>query len=500
MTLQIDKVKDLAAERTVLTGMFSHGEDAILDVSDLITTSDSFTDPANQAAYNIIRHMYDDKQMRNFDESSFMATAEQLGYSWLYSKPDDVNHLRTIFNGRVLQENVRNWAARVEKLSITRQLMEQLMFAGKSLEDIKGDEPIEQILGLVEEPLFDFTNRLQGPAQAQPELLAKGMREHLTYLMDNPVEQVGISSGYPYYDAHIGGGFRRNTVSLLGARTGVGKSMVSLNVAKHVSAVLQIPVLYIDTEMINEDHWYRAAASISNQPIGLIETGKVGYTTKGRESVITACDLMEHMPFYYLNVSGRPFQEIVSILRRWVMKEVGYDDDGRTNDCLIIYDYIKLMSGDGVQAHMQEYQMLGFMMTSLHNFAVRYNLPIFSLVQLNRDGIDKEDSGVVSGSDRILWLATNFGIYKPKSTDEIAADGGEDFGTHKIVVRKARHGGGTKWTDYINYDMRGKYAQVIELETHHNLKAQRDATFEDDEAPPVELDDENVPFEDEQVD
>jgi replicative DNA helicase len=477
--LKTDNVKDLGAERAVLTGMFSHGEDGYLDVTDLVSGADSFTDTANQALFNIFHDMYGRQEMKRLDESSVAATAEQMGYSWLFQKPDDVNHVRTILNGRVLPENVSKWSAKVEKLSITRQLMDQLMFAGKTLEDINGDEPIEQILGMVEEPLFDFSNRLQGPSNNSPELLGVGMREHLTALMDNPVEQIGISSGYKYYDEHIGGGFRRNSVNLLGARTGVGKSMVSVNIGKHVAGTLGIPVLYLDTEMINEDHWYRVAANLSNQSIGLIETGKVGFTEAGRQAVLDACGIMEDMPFHYLNISGRAFPEIVAIMRRWVMQNVGYNEDGTTKDCLIIYDYMKLMSGDGMAAHMQEYQMLGFMMTCLHNFAVRYSLPIFSLVQLNRDGIDGEDTGVIAGSDRIAWLATNIGVFKPKSDAEMAADGGDEFGTHKIVVMKARHGGGTKFPDYINYHMEGKYAQIVELETHSNLKAKQDETFAD---------------------
>jgi len=487
--MDIHCVRDLAAERTVLTGMYIHGEDGYLDVTDLISSSDSFTDPCNQAMFNVFNHLYGEKEMKNLDEGSVTVAAEQLGYSWLFEKPDDIAHIRTILHGRVLLENVRNWAARVEKLSITRQLMEQLMDAGRSLEDIKGDEPIEHILGLVEEPLFNFSNRLQGQNDNKPMRLGEGMREHLVGLMDNPIANVGISSGYKYYDKHIGGGFRNSSVNLLGARTGVGKSMVSLNVAKHIAGVLGIPVLYLDTEMINEDHWYRIAANISSEPIDLIETGKVGYTRKGREAIEKACDTIETMPFDYLNVSGRPFQEIISIMRRWVLKEVGYADDGKTNPCLIIYDYMKLMSGDGVQAHMQEYQMLGFMMTALHNFAVRYSLPIFALVQLNRDGIDKENSGVVSGSDRILWLATNFAIFKPKSEEEISDDGGESAGTHKIIVQKARHGNGTKWSDYINFKMSGKFAQIEELETHHNLKA-----IFDQQPEVIAIDDDNIPI------
>jgi len=58
----------------------------------------------------------------------------------------------------------------------------------------------------------------------------------------------GIPTGFPRYDSCIGGGFRRGTVNVVGARPKVGKSTFCLNVAKNVSFA-GIPVLYLDTEM-----------------------------------------------------------------------------------------------------------------------------------------------------------------------------------------------------------------------------------------------------------
>ena len=53
---------------------------------------------------------------------------------------------------------------------------------------------------------------------------------------------------------------------------------------------------------------------------------------------------------------------------------------------------------------MKEYQVLGFMMTTLHNFATRYSSNCS--IQLNRDGITKS-TDTASGSDRIVWLCSN---------------------------------------------------------------------------------------------
>jgi replicative DNA helicase len=307
--------------------------------------------------------------------------------------------------------------------------------------------------------------------------------------MDNPVEMVGLPSPWPSYNAAIGGGWRRKAVSMLGARSGVGKSILADNAAKHATDVLKIPTLYLDTEMNAEDHWYRVGANISNVTINEIETGKCGVIQAKRERVMGAIEKVEGLPFYYLNVSGISFEETLSIVRRWIHKVIGFHPDGKTKDCLIMYDYVKLMGGEDIKFNVAEYQILGFMMTSLHNLAVRNDVPIFALIQLNRDGIDKEDAGAVAGSDRVIWLTTNFGIFKPKSDEEIAA-GGLDFGTHKLVILKQRHGPGLARGDYINMFMKGEYAQITEGKTRFQLLKATNTIQPPDE----QLECEDIPF------
>ena len=151
-------------------------------------------------------------------------------------------------------------------------------------------------------------------------------------------------------------------------------------------------------------------------------------------------------------------------MRRWLVKEVGLKEDGTANDCVIFYDYLKLMDSAGISQDMKEYQVLGFMMTSLHNFAIRYKVPIVAFVQLNRDGITKESTDTASGSDRIIWLCSNFTIFKRKSDEEIAEDGPNN-GNRKLVPLISRHGGGLDDNDYINCYMKGWCAKITEGRT-----------------------------------
>ena len=139
----------------------------------------------------------------------------------------------------------------------------------------------------------------------------------------------------------------------------------------------------------------------------------------------------------------------MSIARRWLSKTVGFINSGAAKPCLIIYDYLKLMDDGGFKNNLQEYQLLGFLITALHNFAIKFNLPILATVQLNRDGVEKEGSEVISGSDRIVWLCSNFTILKKKIQTELNEDPPSN-GTKKLVVTDTRFGSGMESGEYIN--------------------------------------------------
>lgn len=479
---------DLSAERAVLAGLYAYGQDAYLDVAPMLTQF-SFTDPANQGVYKCFVHMFEERQQKQLDESSFISVAKELGYNWIIEKKEELNHLRSIFNTHIVLENVRAFAARLSRLEITRLLRQNLAEANVELSEIRGHETIEHILGIPEQKIFDFSSKLMGKSTNEPTLLGVGLREHLVDRMNNPVEMVGFPSPWKIYNEAIGGGWRKKALSLIGARSGVGKSIIADNATKFTADTLKIPALYIDTEMNSEDHWYRVTSNISNVQIREVETGKCGSDQQKRQQVMGAIEKIEGMPFYYLNVTGLAFEETLAIIRRWIHKVVGFHPDGKTKDCLIFYDYIKLMNDESLKFNVGEFQILGFMMTALHNVAVRNDVAIVVLTQLNRDGLENEDAGVIAGSDRIVWIATNIAVFKPKSDEEIA-NGDLEHGSHKMVIIKQRHGPGMARGDYINMHMRGAFAQLTEGKTRFQLRKQNAVI----QPPPQVADCEDIPF------
>lgn len=249
-----------------------------------------------------------------------------------------------------------------------------------------------------------------------------------------------------------------------------GKTLLSDNIGLYISKKLRVPVLNLDTEMRIEDHQDRSLAILTGVGISDIETGKFSRQPVKSEKIKNILkENLETIPYHYRNIGGKPFEDQLSIMRRWVAREVGLTDAGKAKPCVIIYDYVKLMSSDGITRDISEFQALGFLMTSLHNFAIRYDVPILAFVQLNRDGITKESTDAASGSDRIVWLCSNFTIYKTKSDEEIAKDG-PDNGNRKLVPIIARHGEGLQSGDYINVHMKGYCGQIEEGSTAFELQ------------------------------
>jgi replicative DNA helicase len=454
---------DPSAERAVLSGILKYGEDAYLDIADILTES-SFTIDSNQFIFKCLKNICEKEQKLNIDIASIYSAAQEIGLAEVLSKKEEAQHLKAVFDFPVNLENIRKFASKIKKLEIARLLHKEMDQVQERLLDVTGSEPISSIIGIAEESIFSFASSLSSDSDSSPSFIADNIDTYIDFLQTNQVDQIGISTGFPAYDQAIGGGLRKGTVNVIAARPKVGKTLLSDNMGYHIASKLKIPVLNMDTEMTKEDHIHRILAMSSEIEISKIETGKFAETPSSLSKIKTAIDELKNSKLFHKSIAGKPFEEQLSVMRRWIVKEVGLNDDGTAKDCVIIYDYLKLMDSSGISQDMKEYQVLGFMMTALHNFAIQYKVPILSFIQLNRDGITKESTDTASGSDRIIWLCSNFTIFKRKSDEEIAEDG-QDAGNRKLVPLISRHGGGLDDNDYINCNMKGWCAKITEGKT-----------------------------------
>ena len=462
------QLSDIGAERAVLAGLFTYGLESYVEISDLLDHG-SFGNQNNQVIYKCIEKVLQNEA--EVDLPAILSAAEQLNLSDAINTRQELEYINSLMEFPIKKDNVIYFAAQIKKFEFARKIKSLTSKISRDVESINGDESIDDIIGIVENPIMEFLR--EDDSGQKPERLGEGIEEYLDFLMENKCDQIGVPTGFARYDASIGGGLRRKCVDLVSARPKVGKSVFADNVALNV-ANQGVPVLMLDTEMSKEDHLNRIISNLSGVPINEVATGSFTDDDEKTISVKGAIDQIKDIPYTYISVAGAPFEQIMNAIKRWIMQEVGQDESGRTNECVVIYDYLKLMSSSSITNNLQEYEVLGFQITSLHNLSVKYDFPCLSFVQLNRDGITRETTDTVSGSDRLIWLCTSFSIFKIKSPEELAEDG-PNAGNRKLVPVVCRHGPGMEDGNYINMRMLGDHARLDELRTRDEFRVAPDS-------------------------
>lgn len=444
---------DTFAERGVLSAFFNYGYQAYVELSDFINP-DVFSESLHSTIYSCLEKLVKE-DIDRVDFHSLLSSAASSGCEDYIEK--ELAYIQCIVDTPISLKEAEKLAVKLYTLYVAKELRGKVKETYNLLDGVSGEEPLEEVLATAEKIIFDYTHNLLTHSN-EPRHIASNIVEYLEHASEHRGELIGVDSGFARYNEAIGGGFRRRTVSLVGARTGVGKSYLANNIAMRVAQ--HMPVLYLDTEMSSEDHIPRSIASLCGGAVTVTEVENGAFAADRSDIVWKAAEKLQAMDYHHVSVAGLPFNEIIGIMRRWIHKHVKFSG-GVTNDCLIILDYVKLMGREDVRANLAEFQELGFLMTSLHNFAVKYDVPILAFIQLNRDGINREETDVIAGSDRVLWLTTNFTIFKTKSDEEMARDG-VNGGNRKLVVLKARHGVGGGQASYISVDFDGATGTIRE--------------------------------------
>ena len=465
----MNKLENVAAERSVLAGLLNFGKDFYGEVSDIISIS-SFSKDIHQVLFRVTQSVLENEDKATIP--SLLAKATQLELEGFISKQIEVikalQSFPVDYKGSIQQAKV------IRKLEITRNARAKLKQVHDSLDSVTGEESIYDILSKIESPIIEFTTSLSTGTDNEPANIFADIENYLIHLAENPVQNVGVPTPWPLMNGALGGGIRQRSVSIIASRTGCGKSHIGRAVAVH-NALNNLPSLLLDTELTSDKQISRTVASLTRVTIGDIETGKFGEDLIVRNKVIQDSKKLQTIPFKYLNVSGKSFQEILSVTRRWVIKHVGKGDDGDYKPSLLVFDYMKLMGSD-ISKDAKEYQVLGQNIKLLQDLCVQCNMECLTFVQTNRDGISVEDLSIIAGSDRLSHLASNVCVLKIKSPEEINEDGVAN-GNIRFISLKDRDGTTLAPDDYINYQREGQFSIFREI----GLKSQLSKAFESDD-------------------
>jgi hypothetical protein len=117
---------------------------------------------------------------------------------------------------------------------------------------------------------------------------------------------------------------------------------------------------------------------------------------------------------------------------------------------------------------MQEYQSIGFQISALSDFCKKYDTPCLAFTQVNRDGISKDTSDIISQSDRLLWLCISCSVFKRLTKEEITENGGTKFGNRRLILLEGRFGEPLEDGDSILMNFDGKRSKITEIDTKFN--------------------------------
>jgi replicative DNA helicase len=441
-------MQDMAAEKSIISGIYQFGMKGFNEVSDIVS-EECFTDLGNKATFACLTSLMVDQEA--VDVGSLLSKANELSVVHLVDNTENINE---ILNFNIQLSSLRGLAHKLDKLRFIRESRNKLKETHDDLGKLNGSESFDEIVSTFETPVLDFSLSQENE---ETRLLYRDIEQRASFLEEEECDFVGLPTGFPSVDRFMGGGMRRKAITLWASRTGVGKSMMAGCISRH-NAKDGVPILILDTEMSDEDQIVRSLANFSGVPISTIEQGKFKRDERERAAVWKAVRDLKNFPIYYRSVAGKSFDEVLSIARRWIVNTVG-KSGGITNECLIVYDYFKLMGAEGMN-NLQEYQALGFQISKMHDFCVKYDVPVLAFVQTNR-----EDD--IAQSDRLSWLASSVSIFSERTEEEVADH--PEWGNLKIVPKKNRFGPGLLQGDYVCLNKIGSTAKIEEVGLKSNL-------------------------------
>ncbi len=489
----MSNICSLKIERHVLGGLIKHPS-AFFDIDRFIDASD-FVSKEHYVIYSTIKDIL--SSGKKLDKTLLSHQIKNLGVSFK-SEVDIFNYIEDISFTQINKPAVIDACKELCKIRIRRDIEEtggKLQTFAKNNGNKNSEEIICEADLIYNEKIKNYSR------DNEPEDLFEGIEDLIEERGNDPKEEMGLKTSFSEFDRMFGG-IRKGNIYAWVSRPKHGKSTILSHLAANISIENNCPALILDTEMATVDIQFRLASSITGIPVWFLETGQwrkneemVEKFRKNKKRFTHARERVDHM-----TVAGKPTDEILSIIRRWYYSKVG-----RGNNCVIVYDYIKL-TGESVTKNnfsKKEYELIGEKVNSLKELSLELDVPILTACQLNRSaegGVD--DSSAIAQSDRLQWFASFVAIFRRKTPDEIALEG-EQYGSHKLIPLATRFQGrdaqghqdlvrveeGNKVTfrpNFINYNIDN--FNVSEHGTLETIQENNevDATMTDSE-PPTEL-------------
>lgn len=425
----------LEAEQSVLGAILIDPE-KFTSISSMITGDDFYLEEHRQIYY-AMQELF--LQSHKID---LVTLLDALVHQGVYDETRCKSYIREIAETVPSASNIQDYAKIVKEKSVLRRLID----ASVDISDIayEAKDDIEHIIDSAEQKIYAIAegNEAKNFVHIKDVLLETYDRLHK--LNDDKEEYQGVSTGFSSLDRILVGLGKMDLV-LVGARPGMGKTTLAMNIATSVAKTSKKAVCIFTLEMSNEQVVSRMLSSEALIDSYKIRSGDLSdndWTELAHAAArLSECDI------YFDDSTNVTITSMKSKLRR--MKNLG----------LVVVDYLGLMQSD--RRSDSRALEISEISRNLKKLAREFEVPVLVCAQLNRESVSKSrrpalhdlrDSGAIEQDADIVLF-----VYRD---DDYDGNDDKPQNQAEIIIAKNRHGS----TGIVKLNFLGQYTKFTACE------------------------------------
>lgn len=357
--------QDLEAERSVL-GSLMLDKNAIVRVADIVVAED-FYRGAHQEIYLVALKLFE----RGEPIDIISLSSELRGRN----KLDDIggsSYLAELVNSVATPAHIVHYARTVRKNRVLRDLI------GASYEiselAFNSEESVDKVLDQAEAKVFAISQKSLRRDFIPVKNDLQEAFERIDRLHKGGGALRGLSTGFHDLDMILGG-LQRSDLVILAARPSLGKTALSLDMARTIAKKEKVPVGIFSLEMAREQVADRLLAAEAHVDLWRLRTGRLSSdgSPNDFDLIRGAMSRLSDMPIF---VDDAPYPDILTLrtMSRRLQAEHGLG--------IIIVDYLQLLrAGRDIENRVQEVTEIS---RGLKSLAKELDIPVLAVSQLSR--------------------------------------------------------------------------------------------------------------------
>lgn len=428
----------IEAEKAVLGSMFIRPDLAIDQVWPRLNHSDFFVE-SHQQIFSLLVEMYDHSDAIDIptchQRSVSLKIDAQIGSPGVFAElvAYHCSHL-----------NISSYIRIVEEMAMIRRLHNGCINLSGM---ITGGETIGKLVEYAESMISKAVLKHSQESQVITAQMVSDKTEKIFRdSIKNKGKLLGVPTGFNSLDRVLCG-FEAPNLVIVGARPGVGKSILMMQSARY-AAQRGVPVGIVTLEMADTQLWQRAVSEASGVSLRRIRQGDVD--AEQEKLVIDTIQSLRGLPIYMEDLPRIKVANLRSKARRLKAKfDIG----------ALWIDYAQLISGSEENTR-NRYAEMSEVAREGKNLAKELNIPVIMLAQLNRAADDckphmgnlKETGEFEAAADTVMLL------HRTKERTDMQKQ--NDLWPTTVIVDKNRNGP----TGELEMLLEGRYCRLKELE------------------------------------